>query len=82
MTSITAAFTAGVPTPPRIHRHMARSQKEARKDGEDDDDEEEEGYREETPVDKIPHSHEVALSHGEKAITRYTTQLIRILLYD
>ena len=34
-----------------------------------EDDEEEDEDREETPVDKIPHSHNVQLEHGEKAIT-------------
>ena len=41
-------------------------------DGDDEDEEEEEeeeGEREETPVDRIPHSHEVSLAHGDKAIT-------------
>ena len=57
-----------LPPPPPADK----TKKDTNKDGQEEDEEDEEGYREETPVDKIPHSHEVALSHGEKAITRYT----------
>jgi len=35
----------------------------------DDDEEESDEEREDTPVDKIPRSHEIKLEHGQKAIT-------------
>ena len=51
-----------LPPPPGSNEDL-RTRKS---DNPDVDDEEE---REETPVDKIPHSHEVELSHGDKPIT-------------
>jgi len=53
-----------LPPPPSASQQVKKSAKS----NEDDEDEEEE-EREETPVDKIPHSHEVALVHGERPIT-------------
>ena len=56
------------PPPPA---DITKKPKSRVKDGDhdDEDDEEEEVEREETPVDRIPHSHEVSLAHGDKAIT-------------
>jgi len=51
-----------LPPPPGSNEDLR-----TRKSDNPDADEEEE--REETPVDKIPHSHEVELSHGDKPIT-------------
>lgn len=55
------------PAPPPPSGNTKKSKSKG--DEDDDDDEEEEGEREETPVDRIPHSHEVSLAHGDKAIT-------------
>ena len=54
------------PPPPSDNTRKPKSRV---KGDDDDEDEEEEGEREETPVDRIPHSHEVSLAHGDKAIT-------------
>ena len=56
------------PPPPSDNTRKPKSRVEG-DDDEDEEGEEEEGEREETPVDRIPHSHEVSLAHGDKAIT-------------
>ena len=51
--------------PPLPSSGPTKNSSAEKKEEEDDEDED----REETPVDKIPHSHNVQLEHGEKAIT-------------
>ena len=57
------------PAPPPPSDNTKKPMSKVKDGDEDDEEDEEEGEREETPVDRIPHSHEVSLAHGDKAIT-------------
>ena len=63
------------PAPPPPSNNTRKPNRRIKGDDDEDEEEEEEGEeegegeREETPVDRIPHSHEVTLAHGDKAIT-------------